>query len=159
MLAAYTVWYVLYDLWLLPDGRLDAWVSQSVASVSGGLLSLLGLEVTVAERTVALSASAGVKIVNGCNGLSTIGLFVGFVLAYPGRAWRRLAFVPLGIAVICTSNVVRIVVLAVTQRHWPPMFESLHEFGLTTIFYAVVFGLWVLWARYGGASESTVASA
>jgi hypothetical protein len=24
MLAAYLAWYALYDLWLLPDGRLDA---------------------------------------------------------------------------------------------------------------------------------------
>ena len=27
--AVYGVWYVLYDLWLLPDGRLDAYVSQA----------------------------------------------------------------------------------------------------------------------------------
>ncbi|MCS3937056.1 hypothetical protein GGP80_003064 [Salinibacter ruber] len=24
VLAVYVVWYVVYDLWLLPDGRLDA---------------------------------------------------------------------------------------------------------------------------------------
>ena len=31
MVAAYLVWYVIYDLWLLPDGRLDAWLSINVA--------------------------------------------------------------------------------------------------------------------------------
>ena len=155
MLAAYGLWYVLYDLWLLPDGRLDAWVSHSVAEVSGGLLSALGVDPAVQGRTVALPGVPGVRIADGCNGLSTIGLFVGFVVAYPGRWTRRLAFIPLGMAAIYATNVGRIAVMAVVQKHWPAAFDPLHGFGLTTIFYVAVFGLWVLWATYGGAERSS----
>ncbi|MCS4198135.1 exosortase/archaeosortase family protein [Salinibacter ruber] len=110
--AVYGVWYVLYDLWLLPDGRLDAWVSQAAASVTGTTLSGLGLDVAVEGRTVQLAQTSGVRIVNGCNGLATIGAFIGFIVAYPGKTKRRLWFIPLGIAVIFLANVVRVSVLA-----------------------------------------------
>ncbi|WP_051141333.1 archaeosortase/exosortase family protein [Salisaeta longa] len=87
-LAVYALWYVVYDLWLLPDGRLDRWLSTTVASLSGTLLQLVGFEAMVSGRTLTLPGVVGVRIVNGCNGLTTIGLFMGFVVAYPGR-WRH----------------------------------------------------------------------
>lgn len=155
MLAAYGLWYMLYDLWLLPHGQLDAWVSHSVAEVSGGLLAAVGAEPLVEGRSVALPGVPGVRIADGCNGLSTIGLFVGFVVAYPGRWTRRLAFLPLGMAAIYATNVGRIAVMAAVQKHWPAAFGPLHGFGLTSIFYVTVFGLWVLWANYGGVPPSS----
>lgn len=149
-LAVYGLWYVMYDLWLLPDGRFDAWLSNNVASVSAALLSGVGFEATVYGRTVVLPEVVGIQIVNGCNGLSTIGLFIGFVVAYPGRAWRRVLFIPTGILVIYVTNVLRVSTMLLVQKYWPVAFDPLHGFGLTTIFYVVVFGLWVAWTHYGG---------
>ena len=154
VLAFYGVWYVLYDLWLLPDGTVDRWLSLNVAQVSGALLGGLGLDGFVNGRVLALPGVAGVRIANGCNGLSTLGLFVGFVLAYPGTARRRAWFIPLGVGAVYLTNVIRVVLMALSQKYWPAAFEPLHGFGLTTIFYVVVFGLWVLWANYGGDPSS-----
>ena len=150
VLAFYGLWYVLYDLWLLPDGTVDRWLSLNVAWVSGGLLDFLGFGAAVDGRGIVLPGVRGVRIANGCNGLSTLGLFVGFVLAYPGSPWRRLWFVPLGVFAIYATNVGRIIVMLLAQKYWPAAFDPLHGFGLTTIFYVVVFGLWVAWANYGG---------
>ncbi len=151
VLAFYALWYVLYDLWLLPDGTVDRWLSMNVASVSSTLLGTVGFEVFLDGRSLALPGVAGVRIANGCNGLSTLGLFVGFVLAYPGSAWRRAWFIPLGVFAVYLTNVVRVILMMLSQKYWPAAFDPLHGFGLTTIFYVVVFGLWVLWANYGGA--------
>jgi len=150
VLAFYGLWYVLYDLWLLPDGALDEWLSMNVAEVSGALLGGVGAEVFVNGRDLALSGVPGVRIANGCNGLSTLGLFVGFVLAYPGRTQRRLWFIPLGVFAVYLTNVTRVIAMLLAQKYWPAAFDPLHGFGLTTIFYVVVFGLWVAWANYGG---------
>ena len=150
VLTFYGLWYVLYDLWLLPDGTLDRWLSLNVAWMSGGLLEFLDFEATVGGRGIALPGVRGVRIANGCNGLSTLGLFVGFVLAYPGSAWRRLWFIPLGVLAVYATNVGRVVLMLLAQKYWPAAFGPLHGFGLTTIFYVVVFGLWVAWANYGG---------
>ena len=147
--AFYAIWYVLYDLWLLPDGTLDRWLSLNVAWVSTALLEGLGFAPFFEGRVLGLPGTLGVRIANGCNGLSTLGLFVGFVLAYPGSALRRALFLPLGVFAVYATNVLRVIAMVVVQKHWPAAFDPLHGFGLTTIFYVVVFGLWVLWANYG----------
>lgn len=155
VLAFYVAWYMLYDLWLLPDGTIDRWISLNVAAVGSTLLETIGFEVVLDGRTLMLPGVAGIYIADGCNGLATLGLFVGFVLSYPGSAWRRLWFIPFGILVIYATNVVRVVVMLLTQKFWPAAFGPLHGFGLTTIFYLVVFCLWVLWVNHGGSASSS----
>ncbi|PSQ83439.1 MAG: exosortase/archaeosortase family protein [Bacteroidetes bacterium QH_2_63_10] len=156
--AIYGAWYVLYDLWLLPDGRLDAWVSQTAAHVTGVVLSGVGLDAAVDGRTVQIAQTSGVRIVNGCNGLATIGAFIGFIVAYPGKTKRRLWFIPLGIAVIFLANVVRVSILAGSQAYWPAAFSWLHGMPTGAPFHLTVFGLWVLWAQYGGSPPVSAAT-
>ena len=150
ILAIYGVWYVVYDLWLLPAGWLDEWVSLSVARWSADVLSVVGFEAAAQGRSIVVPGAAGVRIVNGCNGLSTIGLFMGFVLAFPGKWSRRLLFLPLGMVVIYASNVARVSLLTALQKLWPGGFDIIHSLGAPTFFYLIVFALWVLWANYGG---------
>jgi len=148
--AIYGVWYVLYDLWLLPDGRLDEWVSHSVVQVGAFGLDLVGFDVAAKARTLTLPGTPGIQVVDGCNGIGSIGLFVGFVVAFPGRAWRRAWFVPLGIFVIYLSNVGRVTGLLLLQTYWDAGFGAAHSVGAPMFFYTVIFGLWVLWVSYGG---------
>lgn len=152
LVGVYAIWFVLYDLWLLPDGRLDAWLSHHVASASSGLLGLLGFDVALSGRVLGLVGATGVEVADGCNGLTTVGLFIGFVLAFPGQWQRRLWFLPLGVVVVLLANVLRVAALALVQVHWPAAFDALHSFGATTFFYVVVFLLWVAWANLGGGS-------
>ena len=149
MVAVYAAWFVLYDLWLLPDGRLDTWLSEGVAAATGALLAPFYPGTVVDGRTVWATPSAGVLIENGCNGLSALSLFVGFVVAYPGSWRRRLLFLPLGILVIVATNVVRCAVLAMVQDVWPSMFDDVHGMHALFVFYLAIFGLWVLWANWG----------
>ena len=153
VLAVYGLWYVVYDLWLLPDGRLDTWLSTNVAWVSGQVLSGLGFEAMVSGRSLNLPGTVGVHVADGCNGLTTLGLFIGFVVAYPGKTWRRCLFIPAGMLAIYLTNVTRVATMLVVQKYLPVAFDPLHSFGLTTIFYVVVFALWVVWANVGGAGE------
>ncbi|MCS4142398.1 exosortase X [Salinibacter ruber] len=153
--AIYGAWHVLYDLWLLPDGRLDAWVSQTVVYAGQMVLSGVGIEAVASGRSIELAQTSGIRIVDGCNGLATIGLFAGFVLAFPGSTLRRLLFIPFGIGVIYLANVARVSLLAALQVHWPPAFKFVHHLSAPAFFHLIVFGLWVLWANYGGASQDS----
>jgi exosortase/archaeosortase family protein len=153
MLAVYAGWFVLYDLWLHPDGRLDAALSRWVAVVTAGALRVVGYDVFIQDRVLGLVGFPGVYVEDGCTGLTTLGLFAGFVLAFPG-AWRRRAwFIPLGVVVITLANIARIGLLAVLQRDWPAGFDAVHHFGANTFFYLVVFALWVIWANAGGEAK------
>jgi exosortase/archaeosortase family protein len=157
MAAVYAVWFVVYDLWLLPDGRLDAWLSEGVAAATGAVLGPLYNTAVVDGRTVWATPQAGVVIEDGCNGLSALSLFVGFILAYPGTWARRLVFVPLGLAAIVLTNVVRCAALLVVSAEWPSLFDQVHAFHALFVFYVVIFGLWVAWAHWGGDQELAAA--
>lgn len=50
--AVYAVWYIVYDLWLLPDGHLDEWVSHSVVWVAQGALGIVGFDPTADGRAL-----------------------------------------------------------------------------------------------------------
>lgn len=149
MAAVYAVWFVLYDLWLLPDGRLDTWLSEFVASATGWVLAPFYPTMTVDARTIWATPTAGIFIENGCNGLSALSLFVGFVVAYPGTWIRRTVFIPLGLAAIVATNIARCAVLLVIQDQWPSIFGQVHGFQALFVFYFAIFALWVLWAHIG----------
>lgn len=145
-LVIYLIWFVVYDLWLLPDGRVDTALSVFVAEASASILRLFGSTVMQEGRIIGIEGHRGLYVENGCNGLSTLGLFLGFIMAYPGTNRQRAWFIPLGILVIVVINILRIVLLAVVQAHFPSFFDAIHAYAVAP-FYLVVFGLWVLWAR------------
>lgn len=148
-LSIYIVWYLIYDLWMLPDGRVDLWLSEHIVRVSGGILSVLGFDVFASGRIIGLVGTNMLEIIDGCNGIEVIGLFIGFVVAYPGIMQNRVVFIPIGIFVLYLTNVLRIVVLSIVQLHAPSIFTVTHDYSTTAIFYLVVFGMWVVWVNYG----------
>ena len=152
MAACYVVWYGVYDLWLLPDGRLDAWLSARVATATIALLRLAGQEAVGVGGNQVWIGDTGIELVAACNGLGVLSLFVGFVLAFPGTWARRAWFIPAGIAVIVAVNVVRCAVLLLVLTRSESAFDVGHGAGGLLLFYAVVFGLWMAWARVGGGS-------
>lgn len=145
----YLLWYLLYELWLLPEGTLDQWVTTNIVSVSAGMLELLGYDFYAVGRLIGIGESPGIYLVDGCSGISAIGLFVGFVIAYPGAWIPRAAFIFIGIGVIYLVNIIRIIVLAITQIRAPDMFTVTHDYSTTAIFYVVIFVLWMVWANFG----------
>ena len=149
VLGIYILWYLIYELWLLPDGSLDHWLAINIVDVSTGILKGFGYETYRAGRLLGIGESNGIILVDGCTGISAIGLFIGFVIAYPGKWIPRMAFIFIGVGVIYLVNIIRICFLAVTQVTNPAIFDFTHDYSTTAIFYIVIFGLWVIWANLG----------
>lgn len=149
MVLAYGGWYLLYELWLLPAGHLDAWVAHRVSRASYHLLTILGLDAFHAGRVVGMAGRAGVEVSDACNGLASIGLFIGFVCAYPGRMGRRLLFLPAGVLTLCIANIFRVASLALVQQGDPVVFARVHDLVAQNFFYVVIFALWLLWMQVG----------
>lgn len=150
----YLLWYLIYELWLLPEGTLDQWVTTNIVSVSAGILELLGYDFYAAGRLIGIGESPGIYLVDGCSGISAIGLFIGFVIAYPGAWIPRIAFIFIGIGVIYLVNIIRIIVLTITQIKAPEMFTVTHDYSTTAIFYVVIFALWMVWANFGDTTRA-----
>ena len=99
---------MIYDLVVLPDGRLDTWLSFTGVKLAAAGLTFLGWEIETADRFIACVGNRGVEIQNGCNGMDLLGLYAGFIIAYSGDMKKRVMFIIGGIGLIFTANVFRI---------------------------------------------------
>lgn len=147
-LLIFIVWYLVYELWLLPDGSLDKWLSLNIIGASAGILEWVGYEVFTINRIIGVGEYPGIEIVDGCNGIAAMGLFLGFILAYPGDWKNRISFSVVGMGIIYLVNIARVVTLVITQKEWPQFFDFTHDYSTTAIFYIVIFLLWMVWVNF-----------
>jgi len=68
-------------------------------------------------------------------------------MLFPGPWKKKLWFIPLGIAIIHLTNVLRIVGLAIVMNNWPWHFNFSHDLIFRPIFYVVIFALWLIWVE------------
>ena len=87
------------------------------------------------------------RIIEGCNGISVIILFVSFIFAFSGKLKTTLLYVLSGSVLVYVVNVLRIVVLAIGIYQFPEWSEFLHSVVFPGIIYGVVFLLWVFWVN------------
>ena len=88
-----------------------------------------------------------IRIVEGCNAVSVIILFVSFVLAFSGKIKTTVLFILSGTVFIYILNVVRIALLAVLLFRYPEKVHLLHGVFFPLIIYGLVFVLWVFWVN------------
>jgi|TARA_B110000914_G_scaffold83786_1_gene73822 exosortase/archaeosortase family protein len=147
--AIYIIWYLIYDYYLLPDGRLDAFLSLSGVNLAGGILNIFGWDIYSEARVLAITGTNGVEIQNGCNGLELIGLYMGFIIAFPGGPiQKRLIFLAGGILLLFVANVFRIMIFALSIYYVPTFWEQVHTYSSYFIFYPIVLTLWYIWTTF-----------
>jgi len=87
------------------------------------------------------------RVIEGCNAISVIILFVSFVVAFSGKWKHTLLFIFGGSLVVYLLNVMRIAVLAVLMYRFPEQEHLLHGVVFPLIIYGAVFILWVIWVN------------
>ena len=143
-LLLYISWYLVYDLWLHPWGRLDKLVIDNSVGVTKFILHLFGYSTFTEQRTVGISGTGGAWIGDPCNGVELFALFTGFILAFPGKLKVKLVFIPAGILSIHFLNILRIVSLLLLQLYHPSMLEFNHTYTFTFLVYTYIFLLWMI---------------
>ncbi|HEX8428443.1 exosortase X [Hymenobacter sp.] len=157
----YLIWFFTYEYWVLPDGRLNSFLSQNIAAASVGLLRILGFPASLdPERStlVMMGKQQAVYVGDYCNGLVLYVLFMGFVLAYPGPVRHKLWFIPVGILSIYALNVIRVAALAINHLYSYKTVDFNHHYTFTFVVYGCIFLLWMLWARRLALPATTVRS-
>ncbi|MES2411948.1 MAG: exosortase family protein XrtF [Bacteroidota bacterium] len=87
------------------------------------------------------------RIIEGCNALSVIILFISFVIAFTGKFRKTILFIVFGIVLIHVLNIGRIALLCVALYHFPQYEHLLHGVIFPLVIYGVVFLLWVIWVN------------
>ena len=87
------------------------------------------------------------RIIEGCNALSVIILFISFVIAFSGKLKNTIYFIISGSIIIHVLNITRIALLMVAFYNFPEANFILHDILFPLVIYGVVFILWIIWVN------------
>ena len=128
-------------------------ITNSVAKQSSELISNFGYNAEVLPHDTETSMKLYInqtylaRIVEGCNAISIIILFVAFVISFAENFKKTFLFLFAGGTLIYSVNIVRIAILAIAIYKYPEYTDTLHGVVFPAIIYGMVFLLWMIWVR------------
>ena len=87
------------------------------------------------------------RVIEGCNSISVIILFISFIIAFSGKLKTTFFYILSGSVLIYIVNLLRIVILTVGLHHYPTYSDVLHTVVFPAIIYGMVFLLWIFWVN------------
>jgi exosortase family protein XrtF len=124
-----------------------------VARQSETLFEVLGYNAEVvkhaneASMKIIIENKFVARVVEGCNSISVIILFVSFIIAFADTFKSTVLYILAGSVLIYIVNLIRIVILSIGLYHYPWRRDILHTIIFPLIIYGMVFLLWMLWVR------------
>ena len=88
------------------------------------------------------------RIIEGCNSMSIIILFLSFIIAFSGNFINTFLFGLFGSVLIYIVNVLRIIALSILYYRFPEYQTVLHDLLFPSIIYGLTFVLWVTWVKF-----------
>src|SRR6476646_9321670 len=165
-IASYLILTIIYQSYLSQFDAKKAEVdsfTQMVAQQSAAVLSWFDSQSYtmphLIEPTVKLFYKSKYisRIIEGCNALSVMILFVSFVIAFTGRFKNTILYIIFGCVLIHLLNIGRIALLCVALYNYPQFEHLLHGVIFPLVIYGVLFLLWVIWVnRYSFYATETV---
>lgn len=154
---AYLVLTLVYERYLAiyenQGNQIDS-ITQAVASQTQAVLTGFGKKATTHIELESASIQLLYKnkhvasIIEGCNGISVIILFITFVFAFTGKTKQTLLFIFFGSVFIYVLNLLRIAILTVALYHYPEYENIMHRVLFPAFIYGVIFILWIVWVNY-----------
>jgi exosortase/archaeosortase family protein len=144
--AVFLVLNFAFQVMLLFASRagVASWATEGTAWVSGVLVRLSGLPVTVSGSEIFLSSRV-LSINLDCTSAYVAGTFVALILACPA-SWRmKLAGIGTGVPIILAANLVRLVAVAQVAVRFPGGFDFVHDYLFQVALLLVAAFLWVAW--------------
>ncbi|NIK93044.1 exosortase family protein XrtF [Mangrovimonas sp. CR14] len=159
--AVLTFTYKFYLQWSTGNIYYPDYLTHLVAEQSADLLRCLGYEVQMVphseEPTIKFIVNGKylARIVEGCNSISVIILFISFIIAFRGGWKTTFLYGLLGSVLVYVANLFRIALLSIGLYHFPWRSEILHEVIFPAIIYGLVCLLWILWVnRFSNLSKT-----
>ncbi len=147
----------LYNSYLIySEGKTDYYpdvVTNLVSKQSVAIIEFLGytskLEPHPYEKSVKVSIEGKylVRVVEGCNSVSVIILFLSFVLSFFTKLKTTFFYILGGSVLIYAMNLIRIALLTIGIYEYPQYSSFLHEIVFPLIIYGTVIILWIFWVR------------
>ncbi|TXD84561.1 exosortase family protein XrtF [Subsaximicrobium wynnwilliamsii] len=155
-LAVYFVLSFAYNLYLeFSNGSIyyPDYITNLVAKQSDELLNTFGYDAKVLPHPdepsmkVIVNGKYLARIIEGCNSVSVIILFVSFIIAFAGKLKTTFFYMLSGSVLIYVVNLMRIVILTIGLYNYPWRRDILHTVIFPMIIYGMVFLLWMFWVN------------
>ena len=149
--SIYLLWFFGYEHYLALDGRLDTVLLQTIAANAVTVLRFFGYNAVISGPlldTILLNNQPTVFIAPYCDGMVLYALFSGFVLAFPTSSRHKLWFIPAGVAMIYSLNVLRIVAMSLNHHYSYSTLDFNHHYTYAFIVYGFIGLLWFWWTAY-----------
>lgn len=153
-LASYLVLIFVYQQYLnqfdATNFEVDGF-TDIVATQTKTVLELFGYTVKLSPSPydpsvrVSVDQIPIVRIIEGCNAISVMILFVAFVLAFSKGLLKTISFMTGGLLIIHVLNILRISLLTIGFMKIPEYKHILHGVIFPLIIYGTVFLLWIVW--------------
>ena len=119
-----------------------------VASAVYWLVSLVRDSAYMTDaHTIRFESGSATTIIWGCSGLKQMFIWTCLILTVRGGWKQKTWFIPLGWICCHAFNILRIFLIALLIEQHPEWFYVLHDYIFKYLFYAMLFGLWVLFVE------------
>jgi exosortase family protein XrtF len=159
-LLTFFVFSVVYDLYLQRyNDQTDA-MSALVGRQAAGLLHVFGFDAyatvvdTEKSSHIGINGIARVKVIEGCNGISVMILYLAFILGFPGKPKHKLWFIPTGMLFIHLFNLVRVAMLGWVVFRFGETGYPVYKEMFTVSIYLLVLALWYWWVQKFGSFKN-----
>jgi exosortase family protein XrtF len=147
---AYFVFTLIYRIYIGTscDDCIDG-ITENVSVLTGKFSNLIGIKLSVVSDykhyNILYNNKITATIIEGCNAVSVIVLFISFVIAFSGKLKQTVVFILVGSLFIYILNIFRIIILSVLLYYYPAQEHILHGVVFPLFIYGAVFILWVIW--------------
>ena len=156
--VTYFVLVTIYNAYLQKSQqKIDTFQTSSITTVVADqtikVLTFFGYQVEAIQHDKEVSVKLIIegeytaRVIEGCNSVSLIILFISFIIAFSGSFKATFLFVVFGSMLIYIVNVLRIAFLTVMIYKYPHKVGFLHDLVFPAIIYGTVFLLWVVWVN------------
>lgn len=155
-LGSYFIFSLFYNIYLEQSNSnvfYPDFFTYLVSVQSEAVIEMLGYSTFItpheAEASMKLYINENflVRIVEGCNSVSIIILFMSFILAFFAGLKLTIFYILAGSVIIYVMNIIRIAILTIGIYEYPQHADLLHSIIFPLIIYGTVFLLWLVWVR------------
>lgn len=156
--GTYLILFLIYSFYLSKSQNTSdifacAPITKTVANQTKSVLTFLGYSAEIEQDSKELSVNLYVdnkflaRIVEGCNAISIIILFISFIIAFASDFKRTALFILFGSLIIYFTNIIRIVIIVIAINKYPQYQNILHDIVFPSLIYGITFLLWFIWVQ------------
>jgi exosortase family protein XrtF len=152
--GAFGLLSILYKLYLSSYVGFEIdFFTQMVANQSIWIIDFLNYPVSAfpSEKEAAVRIFMQNKVIGrvieGCNAIAVMNLFIAFIIAFKGKLKTTLWFILAGIVSVHILNIFRIAFIIIGFYQFPQHEKLFHDVLFPIIIYGFVFVLWILWIK------------